>query len=63
MTDFAAYVEHHLQLADIPFDRGDLIAFLEANRPLADCEPDAGQWASRFAAYLREQAASAVEWH
>ena len=62
MTDFAFLVERHLQLASIAFDRGDLISFLEANRVLVDCEPD-GEWAIRFAAYVREQAAAAVEWH
>ena len=63
MTDFALLVEHHLQLASIAFDRGDLISYLEANRVLVDREPDAGWWAIRFAAYVREQAAAAVVWH
>ena len=63
MTDFALLVAHHLQLASIAFDRGDLISFLETNRVLVDREPDAGWWAIRFAAHVREQAAAAVVWH
>jgi hypothetical protein len=62
MTDFALLVAHHLQLASITFDRGDLISFLETNRVLVDREPDAGWWAIQFAAHVREQAAAAVEW-
>ena len=63
MTDFASLVQHHLQLAGIAFDRGDLISFLEANQSPANEHPDAGELAARFAAYLREQAAAVVEWH
>ena len=63
MTEFTFLVEYHLQLASIAFDRGDLISYLEANRVLVDREPDAGWWAIRFAAHVREQAAAAVVWH
>jgi hypothetical protein len=63
MTDFALLVAHHLQLASITYDRGELISFLETNRVLVDREPDAGWWAIQFAAHVREQAAAAVVWH
>jgi len=63
MTDFAALVEYHLQLAGIAFERGDLISFLEANQSPANEEPDAGEWAARFEAYVRDHAAAVVEWH
>ena len=63
MTDFASLVEYQLQFAGIAFERGELISFLEANQSLANEEPDAGEWAARFAAYVREQAAAVVEWH
>ena len=58
MTAFATLVEQRLQLAGLPFDRGDLISFLEANRVGVDCEPDAGEWAIRFAAYVRGASSS-----
>jgi hypothetical protein len=52
MTDFTALVEYHLQLAAVPFDRDDLLTFLEANRAAIADDQDAGYWAHQFAAYI-----------
>jgi hypothetical protein len=56
MTTLASAIESELQLAAVPFDQADLIAFVECNHMLIDDAPDPALWAERFAELVRERA-------
>jgi hypothetical protein len=39
----------------LPFDRADLIAFVECNHGLIDDAPDPATWVERFAELVRDR--------
>ncbi len=58
-ADLVQALEGVLRFRGVPFDRGELLAFVEDVWPLAEDDPDPGRWAREFIAAL--QAASASE--
>jgi hypothetical protein len=44
-----------LQTAGVPFNRADLIAFVECNHGLIDYAPDPALWAARLTELVRER--------
>jgi hypothetical protein len=59
-SDFKHLVEEELQTAGMPFDRADLIAFVECNHRLIDDAPDPAVWAGRCAELVRERTETAT---
>jgi hypothetical protein len=53
--EFTRRIEDELQLSGPPFDRADLIAFVDCNRPLIYDAQEPALWAERFSAFVREK--------
>jgi hypothetical protein len=54
MTPLFSDIESELQLAGLPFDQCDLIAFCECNRSLIRDYPEPAFWAREFLSVVRE---------
>jgi hypothetical protein len=59
MVEFVSLLEDYLLPTGLPFDRSDLIAFVEANWRLMDDAPDPAVWAAAFAELVRERTEAA----
>jgi hypothetical protein len=47
-AEFVQALEQELHLSGRPFDRANVIAFVEAVWPLVEDDPDIGLWAGEF---------------
>jgi len=55
-ADFLPLIEEDLRARYLPFDRGQLLAFVEAAFPLIEDDPDPVAWATAFLEAKREAA-------